>query len=78
MATAPKLAEQIHAVHGWALGWYYPATAAVSGMGAGLVTSGGELTTAVSGGAAAAGQGRGRTTAYGRRQMCAAGQGPSH
>jgi hypothetical protein len=45
--------EQIHAVRGRMLGWYYPATAAVSGMGAGLVISGGELATAVSGGAAA-------------------------
>ncbi|MEV1111252.1 EcsC family protein [Micromonospora sp. NPDC049751] len=46
--------EQIHVVRGRSLSWYYPATAAVSGMGAGLVISGGELATAVSGGAAAA------------------------
>lgn len=46
--------EQVHAVRGRALSWYYPATAAVSGMGAGLVISGGELATTVSGGAAAA------------------------
>ncbi|MEV1320077.1 EcsC family protein [Micromonospora arborensis] len=46
--------EQVHAVRGRALSWYYPAAAAVSGMGAGLVISGGELATAVSGGAAAA------------------------
>lgn len=46
--------EQIHAVRGRALSWYYPATAAVSGMTAGLVISGGELATAVSAGAAAA------------------------
>jgi hypothetical protein len=46
--------EQIHAVRGRALDWWYPATAAGSGMAAGLVISGGELATAVSGGAAAA------------------------
>jgi EcsC family protein len=46
--------EQIHAVRGRALDWWYPAAAAFSGMGAGLVISGGELATAVSGGAAAA------------------------
>lgn len=46
--------EQIHTVRGRALSWYYPATAAGSGMVAGLVISGGELATAVSGGAAAA------------------------
>lgn len=34
--------------------WYYPAAAAVSGMGAGLVISGGELVTAASAGVAAA------------------------
>ena len=46
--------EQVHAVRGRAMSWYYPATAAASGMGAGLVILGGELATAVSGGAAAA------------------------
>ncbi len=46
--------EQIHAVRGRALSWYYPATAALSGMGAGLLISGGELATAASAGAAAA------------------------
>ncbi|AGZ42587.1 hypothetical protein AFR_21585 [Actinoplanes friuliensis DSM 7358] len=46
--------EQVHAVRGRALSWYYPATAAVSGMGAGLLISGGELATAASAGAAAA------------------------
>jgi hypothetical protein len=34
--------------------WYYPAAAALSGMGAGLVISGGEFVTATSAGAAAA------------------------
>ncbi|MFV2104862.1 EcsC family protein [Micromonospora sp. LOL_024] len=46
--------DQIHAVRGRSMSWYYPATAAGSGMVAGLVISGGELVTAVSGGAAAA------------------------
>jgi hypothetical protein len=56
--------EQIHAVRGRALSWYYPATAAVSGMGAGLVISGGELATAVSGGAAAAPSGGAIVSAF--------------
>ncbi|MDQ7903480.1 EcsC family protein [Phytohabitans sp. ZYX-F-186] len=56
--------EQIHAVRGRALSWYYPATAAVSGMGAGLVISGGELVTAVSGGAAAAPSGGAIVSAF--------------
>ncbi|MBC7596040.1 MAG: EcsC family protein [Kineosporiaceae bacterium] len=46
--------EQIHAVGGRGLSWYYPAGAALSGMGAGLVISEGEFVTAVSAGAAAA------------------------
>ncbi|MEU8284242.1 EcsC family protein [Micromonospora sp. NPDC048905] len=56
--------EQIHAVRGRALSWYYPAAAAVSGMGAGLVISGGELATAVSGGAAAAPSGGAIASAF--------------
>ncbi|MFI7426049.1 EcsC family protein [Micromonospora sp. NPDC049836] len=56
--------EKIHAVRGRALSWYYPATAAVSGMGAGLVISGGELATAVSGGAAAAPSGGAIVSAF--------------
>ncbi len=35
--------EQIHPVCGRALSWYYQATAAASGIGAGLPISGGEL-----------------------------------
>lgn len=46
--------QQIDAVRGRGASWYYPASAALSGMGAGLVISGGELVTAVSAGAAAA------------------------
>ncbi|MDO0932671.1 EcsC family protein [Streptomyces sp. DG2A-72] len=46
--------EQIDAVRGRAVNWYYPAAAAVSGAGAGLVISGGELVIAASAGAAAA------------------------
>jgi hypothetical protein len=46
--------EQIHAVRGRAISWYYPASAALSGMAAGLVISGGQLVTAASAGAAAA------------------------
>lgn len=46
--------EQIDAVHGRAASWYYPAAAALSGAGAGLVISGGELVVTVSAGAAAA------------------------
>ena len=46
--------EQIDAVRGRGASWYYPATAAVSGAGAGLAISGGELAIPVSGGAAAA------------------------
>ncbi|MBG6060107.1 hypothetical protein IWX89_003580 [Cryobacterium sp. MP_M3] len=46
--------QQIDTVHGRGMTWYYPASAALSGMGAGLVISGGELVTAASAGAAAA------------------------
>ena len=46
--------EQIDAVGGRGASWYYPAAAALSGAGAGLVISGGELVALVSGGAAAA------------------------
>jgi len=46
--------EQIDAVRGRGATWYYPAFAALSGAGAGLVISGGELVTAASAGAAAA------------------------
>lgn len=46
--------EQIDAVRGRAASWYYPAMAAASGAGAGLVISGGELAIPVTGGAAAA------------------------
>lgn len=46
--------EQIDAVRGRGMSWYYPASAALSGMGAGLVITGGELVTAASAGAAAA------------------------
>lgn len=46
--------EQIDAVGRRGASWYYPASAALSGMGAGLLISGGELVTAASAGAAAA------------------------
>lgn len=46
--------KQIDAVRGRGAAWYYPAAAALSGMGAGFVISGGELITAASAGAAAA------------------------
>ncbi|MFE7213143.1 EcsC family protein [Streptomyces sp. NPDC057611] len=46
--------EQVDAVRGRAASWYYPAAAALSGAGAGLVISGGELVLAASAGAAAA------------------------
>jgi hypothetical protein len=46
--------EQIDAVRGRGASWYYPAAAALSGAGAGLVISGGELVTTASAGAAAA------------------------
>jgi hypothetical protein len=46
--------EQIDAVRGRGASWYYPAIAALSGAGAGLVISGGELVVTASAGAAAA------------------------
>jgi hypothetical protein len=46
--------EQIDAVRGRGASWYYPAAAAVSGAGAGLVISGGELAVPVTAGASAA------------------------
>ncbi|MEU7279138.1 EcsC family protein [Streptomyces sp. NPDC045431] len=46
--------EQIDAVRGRAASWYYPAAAALSGAGAGLVISGGQLAVAASAGVAAA------------------------
>ena len=46
--------KQIDAVRGRGASWYYPAFAALSGAGAGLVISGGELVVTVSAGAAAA------------------------
>lgn len=46
--------EQIDRVRGRGASWYYPATAALTGAGAGLLISGGELVTAASAGAAAA------------------------
>lgn len=46
--------EQIDAVRGRGASWYYPAIAALSGAGAGLVISGGELVVTVSAGVSAA------------------------
>ncbi|CAL9424661.1 EcsC family protein [Streptomyces sp. enrichment culture] len=46
--------ELVDAVRGRKASWYYPAVAALSGAGAGLVISGGELVIAASAGAAAA------------------------
>jgi EcsC protein family len=46
--------EQIDAVRGRGASWYYPAIAALSGAGAGLVITGGELVVTVSAGASAA------------------------
>jgi EcsC protein family len=46
--------EEIDAVRGRGASWYYPASAALSGAGAGLVISGGQLVAAASAGAAAA------------------------
>ncbi|WP_328584048.1 EcsC family protein [Streptomyces sp. NBC_00370] len=56
--------EQVDAVRGRAAGWYYPAAAALSGAGAGLVISGGELVIAASAGAAAAPSGGAITGAF--------------
>jgi hypothetical protein len=55
---------QIDAVRGRTASWLYPAGAALSGAGAGFVISGGELVTAVSGGAAAAPSGAAITGAF--------------
>lgn len=46
--------KQVDKVRGRGASWYYPATAAVSGAGAGLLITGGELTVTVSAGVAAA------------------------
>ncbi|MEW1778688.1 EcsC family protein [Streptomyces sp. NPDC086777] len=46
--------KQIDAVRGRGASWYYPAVAALSGAGAGLVISGGEFVIAASAGAASA------------------------
>lgn len=46
--------EQIDSIGRRGSSWYYPAAAALSGMGAGLIISGGELVTVASAGAAAA------------------------
>ncbi|WP_030542832.1 EcsC family protein [Streptomyces albus] len=56
--------EQVDAVRGRRAGWYYPAAAALSGAGAGLVISGGELVLAASAGAAAAPSGGAITGAF--------------
>ena len=56
--------QQIDAVRGRTASWLYPAGAALSGAGAGFVISGGELVTAVSGGAAAAPSGAAITGAF--------------
>lgn len=56
--------EQIDAVKGRSANWTYPSAAALSGAGAGLAISGGELATAVSAGAAAAPSGGVITGAY--------------
>jgi hypothetical protein len=56
--------EQVHAVGLRGANWYYPASAALSGMGAGLVISGGEFVTAASAGAAAAPTGTAIVSAF--------------
>ena len=56
--------EQIDAVRGRGASWYYPAIAALSGAGAGLVISGGELVVTVSAGAAAAPSGGAIASAF--------------
>ncbi|MBJ7004544.1 EcsC family protein [Streptomyces sp. CRPSP2-6A1] len=56
--------EQIDAVRGRGASWYYPAAAALSGAGAGLVISGGQLVIAASAGAAAAPSGGAITGAF--------------
>ncbi|MCX5373915.1 EcsC family protein [Streptomyces sp. NBC_00015] len=56
--------EQVDAARGRAASWYFPAAAALSGAGAGLVISGGELVIAASAGAAAAPSGGAITGAF--------------
>ncbi|MER5597697.1 EcsC family protein [Streptomyces sp. NPDC002265] len=56
--------EQVDAVRGRAAIWYFPAAAALSGAGAGLVISGGQLVIAASAGAAAAPGGGAITGAF--------------
>jgi hypothetical protein len=56
--------EQIDAVRGQSAKWGYPIAAAASGAVAGLVITGGEAFTIVSGGAAAAPSGTAITTAF--------------
>ncbi|MET9504895.1 EcsC family protein [Streptomyces sp. NPDC006622] len=56
--------EQVDAVRGRAASWYYPAAAALSGAGAGLAISGGQLVIAASAGAAAAPSGGAITGAF--------------
>lgn len=46
--------KQVDRVRGRGASWYYPATAALSGAGAGILITGGELTVTVSAGVAAA------------------------
>jgi hypothetical protein len=46
--------KQVDLVRGRAASWYYPATAALSGAGAGFLITGGEIAVPVSGGVAAA------------------------
>jgi hypothetical protein len=56
--------KQIDAVRGRGASWYYPVLAALSGAGAGLVISGGELVVTVSAGAAAAPSGGAIASAF--------------
>lgn len=56
--------EQVDAVRGRAASWYFPAAAALSGAGAGLVISGGQLVIAATAGAAAAPSGGAITGAF--------------
>lgn len=56
--------EQVDAVRGRAASWYFPAAAALSGAGAGLMISGGQLAIAASAGAAAAPSGGAITGAF--------------
>lgn len=46
--------EQVHKVRGQALSWYYPAIAAASGVGTGLMITGGQVVLVASAGASAA------------------------